>query len=242
MKITPRALVMGSALVLAGGWFVFDYFGDQLGFGSPVKPGIGPAKSAAAEPIKTSGGTSETQLAMINSLSGISLASLAQTVERPLFNRARAPKPKPEPQVAVESDEPESGPQDFTLLGIVVANDDKTALLRFNKTNEIFHLKSGQSFSDWQLSEIGPKSVVVKKAELSFSLQLFEQPADAAEPQQQVEEPQQLRRLQQIRQRRQLQQPPQSKSRRQPPAINNDDSDSDGGDDQPQAVSRLEQN
>ena len=128
MKITLRALVMGSALVLAGGWFVFDYFGDQLGFGSPVKPGIGPAKSTAAEPIKTSGGTSETQLAMINSLSGISLASLAQTVERPLFNRARAPKPKPEPQVAVESDEPESGPQDFTLLGIVVANDDKTAL------------------------------------------------------------------------------------------------------------------
>src|SRR5438094_412066 len=82
MKITPRALVMGSALVLAGGWFVFDYFGDQLGFGSPVKPGIGPAKSTAAEPIKTSGGTSETQLAMINSLSGISLASLAQTARR----------------------------------------------------------------------------------------------------------------------------------------------------------------
>ena len=129
------------------------------------------------------------------------------------------PKPKPEPQIAEQSDEPEAGPEDFTLLGIVVANDDKTALLRFNKTNEIFHLKSGQSFSDWQLSEIGPKSVVVKKAELSFSLQLFEQPADAAEPQQQVEEPQQLRRLQQFRQRRQLQQPPQSKSRRQPSSL-----------------------
>src|SRR5207244_12007930 len=122
-----------------------------------------------------------------------------------LFNRTRAPKPKPEPQIAEQSDEPEAGPEDFTLLGIVVANDDKTVVLRFNKTNEVFHLKAGQSFSDWQLADIGPKSVVVKKADLSFSLQLFDGTNQAAqESDDEQQQPQRPQRAQQLRQHRQL--------------------------------------
>ena len=96
--------------------------------GSPIRLSRGAADGGQTLPVKISGGIgpSESQLASINPLSGISLVSLSQTVERPLFNRTRAPKPKPEPQVVEQAVEPEAGPEDFTLLGIVVANDDKT--------------------------------------------------------------------------------------------------------------------
>jgi hypothetical protein len=122
-----------------------------------------------------------------------------------LFNQSRAPKPKPQVEVVEAPAEPEATAEDFTLLGIVVANNGTTALLRWNKTNEIFRLKTGQSFSDWQVTEIGPKSVVIKNKELSFPLTLFSQPTQAV----------------------------------QPPAPNRDSNDDE--EDQPEAVSRLEQ-
>src|SRR5262249_24951845 len=124
----------------------------------------------------------EVRLASVNPLSGVSLESLKETIERPLFNQTRAPKPKPEPVVAQQEDEPEPTADDFTLLGVVVAEGDQTALIRYNKTNETFRLKAGQSFSDdWEVSDIGPKGVVVKNAELSFPLKLFTQPAQGGE-------------------------------------------------------------
>jgi len=247
MRITSRGLMMASALIAAGGWFLFDQFGDQAGFGSPVRRESAAAAVPVAGPAKVSGEASDIDLAKINPLNPITLASLTQTIERPLFNRTRVPKPKFEPQVAEQPVEPEIGPQDFTLIGIVVGDDSKTAVLKFNKTNEVFHLKAGQSFSDWQVAEIGPKSVVVKKDELSFPLQLFEQPADTttgqddedAQPQAQYQRPAQFQRPAQQRQRRHLQQQqqiPRANSRKRP-VNNNDDSDAS---DEPQAVSRLE--
>jgi hypothetical protein len=205
--ITRRMLFMASAVILSGGWFLFDFFGNAAGYYSPDDQIARSVKVAPAEATKApgNGGSKEVALASVNPLSGISLESLREIIERPLFNQSRAPKPKPQVEVVEAPAEPEATAEDFTLLGIVVANNGTTALLRWNKTNEIFRLKTGQSFSDWQVTEIGPKSVVIKNKELSFPLTLFSQPTQAA----------------------------------QPLAPNRDSNDDE--EDQPEAVSRLEQ-
>jgi len=122
----------------------------------------------------------EEWVASINPLAAISLASLRETVERPLFNQSRAPKPKPESvqQVEAKEEEPQASPADFTLLGVVIANNDKTVLLRLNKTDEVLRLTAGQSFSEWRLTGVQPRSVVIENGELSFPLKLFEQPSE----------------------------------------------------------------
>jgi hypothetical protein len=49
-----------------------------------------------------------------------------------------------------------------------------------NKTSEVVRVKAGQTFSEWTLSEVQPRSVVIEEDELSFALKLFEQPMQPA--------------------------------------------------------------
>ena len=37
----------------------------------------------------------------------------------------------------------------------------------------MFRLKDGQTFSDWQVTEIGPRSITIKKEDQTFRLNLF---------------------------------------------------------------------
>jgi hypothetical protein len=222
MKVSRRAIMAGSVIALATGWLMFDLFENAAGYYSPNgnETPVAAAKGSSDSGKGPSGERAkEVQLASINPLSGISVDSLQQTIERPLFNQSRAPKPKPQPQVAQVAQEPEATADDFTLLGVVVTDDTKTALVRYNKTNETYRLKAGESFSDWQVTDIGPKGVVVKNAELSFPLRLFNQPGQGdQEPAQAGQRP-----------------------AGQQPANGDDQSDGDNSDDQPEAVSRLEQ-
>lgn len=181
MKISGRAVLLGSALILSGGWFLFDFLAS--GYLSPAGDDLAAVRAPAGKTVEAAGGGSkQIRTASINPLSGITLDSLKETIERPLFNQTRAPRPKPEPQVAQNPEEPQPTAEDFTLLAIVVTDSNKTALIKFNKTNEIFRLKAGQSFSDWQVAEIGPKSVVIKNAELTFPLKLFAQAPQGMTP------------------------------------------------------------
>jgi hypothetical protein len=118
---------------------------------------------------------SSSQFASVNPLANLALSSLKEMIERPLFNKTRAPKP---PHVMAEQppDEPQEqqgAPEDFTLLGVVIASGGKTALLRLNKTNEVVRLKDGQMFTDWLVTEIGPRYIVIKKADQVFTIKLF---------------------------------------------------------------------
>jgi hypothetical protein len=181
VNINRRTILVASALVLSGGWVLFDFLGNAAGYYSQISPQPAQLKSVALGPAK-SPVEAANERTSINPLNTISLVSLTQTVERPLFNQSRAPKPKAEPQVAVQEEPPQESAEDFTLLGIVVGKNDKTVLLKWNKQNEIYHLKLGQSFSDWKVTEIGPRSVVIKKNDLAFSLALFDRPTEATQP------------------------------------------------------------
>ncbi|MCP5408887.1 MAG: hypothetical protein H6963_06285 [Chromatiaceae bacterium] len=50
----------------------------------------------------------------------------------------------------------------FLVMGIVIAQDEKVALLKQLRTTR-FCVKEGQKISDWTVSEITPKSVTIEQ-------------------------------------------------------------------------------
>lgn len=115
----------------------------------------------------------------LNPLAAVSVEQFAEIVDRPLFNPTRTPPPPPvedaaPAEVAGPAPEESAKPEDFTLLAVAVADDARIAMLRWNKTNEVFHLKQGQFLSDWELRSVGEKEVTIGRNDVSFSLKLFE--------------------------------------------------------------------
>jgi len=118
----------------------------------------------------------------LNPLAAVTVEQFAEIVDRPLFNPTRTPPPPPvqdaEPAEvagpAPPAPEESAKPEDFTLLAVAVADDSRIAMLRWNKTNEVFHLKQGQFLSDWELRSVGEREVTIGRNDVSFSLKLFE--------------------------------------------------------------------
>lgn len=128
----------------------------------------------------------------LNPLAGTAVESFGEIVDRPLFNPTRTPPAEDSAPVKVA--EPEQAPpqdaakaRDFTLLAIAIADDARIAMVRWNKTNEVFHLKQGQYLSDWELQSVGEREVTLGRNEESFALKLFDGSARPV-PQQHIEE------------------------------------------------------
>lgn len=130
-----------------------------------------PAKSAA-NPVP------------LNPLSELKVASLEEITNRPLFNPLRKPAPPPPPAVAEapEVTEPVQqeaavNPDDFALLAIASGDFGRTAVVRWNPTNEVLHLKLGQELSGWQITEVGDREVTIGRDGKTLVLKLFQKPA-----------------------------------------------------------------
>jgi general secretion pathway protein N len=114
----------------------------------------------------------------LNPLSGIAVEQFAEIVNRPLFNPTRTPPPPPVEDVAPAAvaqpaTQDAAKPEDFTLLAVAIDDNARIAMLRWNKTNEVFHLKQGQYLSDWELLSIGEREVTIGRDDVLFSLKLF---------------------------------------------------------------------
>jgi hypothetical protein len=101
-----------------------------------------------------------------------------------------------EDSAPVQVAEPEQAPpqdaakaRDFTLLAIAIADETRIAMVRWNKTNEVFHLKQGQYLSDWELQSVGEREVTLARNDESFALKLFDGSARPAPPQNTEEMP-----------------------------------------------------
>ena len=125
----------------------------------------------------------------LNPLSDIRIESLSEMVDRPLFNPSRAPakkEPLPEPEVEpVVEAEPAVAvdmvdPGEFTLLAVASDGNDKTAVVRSNSNNEIFHLKPGEFLSGLQVMQVGHRDITLARQGQSFKLELFQRPESAA--------------------------------------------------------------
>ncbi len=151
----------GSLLMLAGA-------GDAAAVAEAPAPRVAESKMSS-EPIP------------LNPLAAVTVEQFAEIVDRPLFNPTRTPPPPVEDAAPAQvagpappAPEESAKPEDFTLLAVAVADDARIAMLRWNKTNEVFHLKQGQFLSDWELRSVGEKEVTIGRNDVSFSLKLFE--------------------------------------------------------------------
>lgn len=168
-------LVLGAA----SGWLLLDPTGAFMGDGLPSADNAPMTRRVALlDPRQGTAVIDRKHEARVpaNPLSSIAIGSLDEIVERPLFNPTRHATPaalepviEAPPAAVAET----FGPDDVTLLGVVAAGADKTALLRLNKTSELLRLKSGQSFAGWRLDAIGDRSVVIKRGGRAYPLDLF---------------------------------------------------------------------
>lgn len=116
-----------------------------------------------------------------NPLSSLDLESLSATRSAPLFTPSRtgpvfeAPveafveAPPPPPEVA--SEEPPPGLQ---LVGIVLTDAAKTALLKDPGSNEILRLNSGDEFQGWSLTIVDARSIEFRSGDRVEGLKMFE--------------------------------------------------------------------
>jgi hypothetical protein len=125
------------------------------------------------------------------------LEDLSATVERPLFTPTRRPPeeaPAPVAEAAPVAVPSEESPADLT--GIVSGPDRAYAILTNKKTKEILHLRKGEAIDDWNISEIGPRHVVLRRGPGSLRLELFEEKEpDAAGGSRALTDGERLRRM-----------------------------------------------
>lgn len=101
----------------------------------------------------------------------LTLDLLAATRDRPLFSPDRRgvepepvvveeePEPEPEPEVV---EEPDATPPQVRLAGVVISGTLRIAMLHDEVEDEVVRLREGQSFSDWTLIAVAPRSVVFR--------------------------------------------------------------------------------
>jgi hypothetical protein len=191
IMIVGGVVAIGGAVLLSPPAWVASYLGPEV---KPPRPAV--VKPVVA--VETAQVVSDPL--PVNPLAATAVDSLNVMVERPLFNPTRAPPPPP---VAMAEPEPVAAPEpvvvqevpvtaeDFTLIGVSIRGDESTAVIRWNKSNEVFHLKAGQFLSDWELKSVESKAVIIARADTELTIRLFQaprRPAAAAEGQGQDEQ------------------------------------------------------
>ena len=86
--------------------------------------------------------------------------------------------PVAQPVIVAARPPPAPDPDDFTLLGVVAANGERIALLRWNKTQETMRLRPGDSYTGWKIAEINDRNVLIEQQGSLFSLTLFKGGSD----------------------------------------------------------------
>jgi hypothetical protein len=192
--ISQRLIVLVAVAGILAAYFVWSD-GENL---MDRLTGKGQAISEIASPLagqpQQSAGTDKGTVSL-NPLSSIGVDTLSAMIDRPLFNPSRAPAPKrqqpvPEPVAAPEPAVVEDtfNPDDFTLLAVAFSATDKTAVVRQNSTAEVFHLKSGQLLSGWEVMTVDEREITLGQQGKSFQLKLFQKPAaDVSQPATEIE-------------------------------------------------------
>lgn len=178
--INRRLVLLMSAALGLGAYGVWS--GDGKIFVERLSGAVGAPQLVvqAQAPVAQETAPATAPAKSLNPLSELEIAALSEITERPLFNPTRAPA-EAQQEVATETAAvPETpvidnsiNPDDFTLLAVADNSENKIALVRRNSTNEIFHLKEGQTFSDWQVLAVGDRQITLGLNGNTVDLKMF---------------------------------------------------------------------
>jgi hypothetical protein len=189
--MTNRRLIIliGLMLALAGAlWFDHGWWGDS----DQTLPGAVAATTpnAGEQTERLRRRATASELAAINPLGDWSAEALSEVLDRPLFNPSRrAAKPTPVPQPEPEAPEPVVAEAlDVTLIGVLLGDKVRFAILKENGSGKMLRLKEGQSVEDWTLEEVGLREAIVARGEERTTLKLFEEKRAGTAPQPAVNE------------------------------------------------------
>ncbi len=173
-------------IAVAGGLAAYAFWPVETSAPPRVAAGSSPLPAQAPAPAPASGG--DTQQGSLNPLSRLNAEAVADIAKRPLFNPTRAPAEQPQqapepvaeqPQQPVTEEPAQSvlNPGDYTLLAIASDGAGAMAVVRANATNEVFHVKRGQAFSNLDVVEIGMRDITLGRGGQTMKLELFKTPA-----------------------------------------------------------------
>lgn len=97
-----------------------------------------------------------------NPLSAIDIATLRDTVTRPLFASSRRRPPESDPQVAEVA---VAEPPTFELLGVSLGGPRAIAVLRRKSDGRSYRVEAGDVLAGWQVTEVKAHEVLLKRPE-----------------------------------------------------------------------------
>lgn len=139
------------------------------------------ADAAAVAPSNARPAATETAVPLAKLPPVPTIADLAETLERPLFRRDRRP---PEPEVAPPIDVAEVEPARFGLIGVVLFDDRRIALVQPSNGGRVRRVVEGQRLDRWQVSKISARRIVLKLGDRREVIRLVDRarPKRAAAP------------------------------------------------------------
>lgn len=105
---------------------------------------------------------------------GSELGALEQygaVIERPLFNATRRPPPPPAESLPVEAGAAQSPPR-LTLVGVVLAPDQRSAIFRNITTSKVMRVREGAPLGDWTLEALETDRVVLRHRDSAHEITL----------------------------------------------------------------------
>jgi len=119
------------------------------------------------------------------SVSPAPLQSFSEIVARPLFTPTRrppVPRKIPTPEPAPPAPEPAAPPPQtgqFTLVGTIIGEDVKTAVLRSRNGDQLLRVGERESIAGWHVESIEWNRVVIRQAQVSEALRLHDSGREA---------------------------------------------------------------
>jgi general secretion pathway protein N len=106
------------------------------------------------------------------------IESFAEVTRRPLFSPTRQPPPA---EVVKDTQGNASG---FALLGIIISDDGRIALIEYGRPPALARLKEGQAVDGWTLQSILPDRIVLQHGATEQELRLKDRAGAPAQPRQ----------------------------------------------------------
>ncbi len=88
------------------------------------------------------------------------VVEFAEVARRPLFDPSRRP---PEPASVEKAPKPPSKPAGFTLVGVVISDGERMAILKRSRSKDYLRVVEGQTVGDWVVKSIAATRVVLRQ-------------------------------------------------------------------------------